>query len=119
MAREPRTILRWRYSVCKDTGSSLRPGKSAGVSSAGSLLACTSQEALDQVLADQGLAEGWTTMETHSWFSGGLSRVRKGNPSGTELTVAIVLVVVTDPRADDPMREGEDTAASEQWRPGR
>lgn len=105
MPRE-RTLLRWRYTVHKDTGS-IGSRKGAGVSSAGTLLAVSSDAALEEVRREVTAGhEVVDTMEHQSWFSGGIARVRMSNRLGTSLTIATVLVVVTDPRRDDPMREG-------------
>jgi hypothetical protein len=93
--REPRHLLRWRWSVHID-GRPMR-GES---NRAGTFLACTSREALEALYRDEGCSG--EPVRQHHWLTGGWGK--HTNARGDTVTV---LVVVTDPQRGDPLREGD------------
>jgi hypothetical protein len=87
-----RQLLRWRYTTLQ-----VEPHGKA--EQAGSLLAGSSDEALEET----ALSEGWRCepSEFHHWHAGGWAKYVM---TGKELTV---LVVVTDPKNTDPRRASD------------
>jgi hypothetical protein len=101
--REPRPLLRWRWSVHRDG----RP-KRYESDHAGTLLASTSREALEEVLRQERVHLDTVAIRLdkpqrlHHWLTGGWATLT--NSMGDTVTV---LVVVTDPLRGDPLREGD------------
>lgn len=93
--REPRHLLRWRWSIHLDG----RPHRGES-NRAGTLLACSSREALEELL--RGEACRGEPHRLHHWLTGGWTQ--HTTAAGDTVTV---LVVVTDPHRGDPLREGD------------